>query len=157
MSDLAEEDPNRKSYVCIVSQTCIILILILFWSIDVLLKATVTLRKLCYILQAPEDEMKKPRSRGGTGLGLSICSKQVGFLGGKVGVLSKPGAGSTFWFCVPLKLPDPSALDKYNIPLLPSFFQEEYTLEILNPKGQFPSFLLPPVCHVSLFILQQED
>ena len=57
--------------------------------------------------QGTEDEMRRPRSRGGTGLGLSICSKQVAGLGGHIGAISKPGAGSTFWVTIPLLLPDP--------------------------------------------------
>ena len=51
--------------------------------------------------------MRRPRSRGGTGLGLSICSKQVAGLGGHIGAISKAGVGSTFWFTIPLLLPDP--------------------------------------------------
>ncbi|KAK9831531.1 hypothetical protein WJX81_006368 [Elliptochloris bilobata] len=58
-------------------------------------------------VQGTEDEMRRPRSRGGTGLGLSICSKQVAGLGGHIGAISKPGIGSTFWFTIPLLLPDP--------------------------------------------------
>ena len=57
--------------------------------------------------------MKRPRSRGGTGLGLSICSKQVGVLGGRVGALSKLDTGSIFWFCIPLRIPDPAAVATY--------------------------------------------
>lgn len=63
----------------------------------------------CYsMLQGTEDEMRRPRSRGGTGLGLSICSKQVAVLGGHIGAMSKLNTGSTFWFTVPLLLPEHS-------------------------------------------------
>ena len=60
------------------------------------------------MLQGTEDEMRRPRSRGGTGLGLSICSKQVAVLGGHIGAMSKVNTGSTFWFTVPLLLPEHS-------------------------------------------------
>ena len=41
------------------------------------------------------------RRHDGSGLGLYLCQKLVEALGGSIGMESKPGMGSTFWFALP--------------------------------------------------------
>lgn len=63
------------------------------------LDVTQSKRLFAEFVQLPNNH---PAAGSGSGLGLALCRSLVQLMGGRIGVDSNPGQGSSFWFVLPL-------------------------------------------------------
>ena len=78
----------------------------------------------------------------GAGLGLTICRDLVELMGGEIGVASREGAGSTFYFNLPLEAVDPASVHGDSGEISPAQLSYARPLKILLAEDSEDNRLL---------------
>ncbi len=82
-------------------------------------------------------------AQAGTGLGLAICKQYVELMGGQIGMTSKPGKGSVFYFEIPVSiLPSAAERDELKYPRILGLAEGQSCYRLLIVEDQPENRLL---------------